>query len=224
MEVRYLSIADLFKSLADKNAKGKGQAELAALLGTAQPVVSRILRGESLPPENVVNSIRELWGVDISEEVKMARKEGSRVKNRGPKTPATLQSDGIPYYDVDFEGGFDMMANDQTVIPSGWISIEKFVNATCLCNITGHSMEPEISHGDIIVLRKIEDWSFLPLGEIYAIVTRNDMRTVKRIGVGSRKDTYKLIPSNKSPEYSPQEIHKKDILQLYKVLGCLKRF
>lgn len=132
--------------------------------------------------------------------------------------------DGVPYYDVDFEGGFDMMANDQTVIPSGWISIEKFVNATCLCNITGHSMEPEISHGDIIVLRKIEDWSFLPLGEIYAIVTRNDMRTVKRIGIGSRKDTYKLIPSNKSPEYSPQEIHKKDILQLYKVLGCLKRF
>lgn len=40
-------------------------------------------------------------------------------------------------------------------------------------------MEPEINHGDIIALKKIEDKSFLPLGEVYAIVTTNDMRTIK---------------------------------------------
>lgn len=84
-------------------------------------------------------------------------------------------------------------------------------------------MEPEINHGDIIALRRIEDFSFLPLGEIYAIVTRNDMRTVKRLGSSPNPDCYTLIPTNKSPEYDTQEIAKDMIIAIFEVLGCMKR-
>ena len=84
-------------------------------------------------------------------------------------------------------------------------------------------MEPEITHGDIIALRKIEDWRFIPYGEVYAIVTKNDMRTVKRIGPSSDPDCFMLIPTNKSPEYAPQEIRKEDILHVYEVMGCMKK-
>lgn len=224
MDARYQSVAELFKSLSEAHAAGKGQTELAVLLGTAQPVVSRIMRGESLPPENVVKRIREIWGADISVEVRAAREGMSRVKNRGPKPSQQKQDTGVPYYDVDFVGGFDFMINDQTVTPSGYLNVDKFSRATCLCNITGHSMEPEINHGDIIVLRKIDDWSFLPLGEIYAIVTRNDMRTVKRLGRGSTEETFLLIPTNKSGGFEPQEIKKSDITIIYEVMGCVKKF
>ena len=130
---------------------------------------------------------------------------------------------GVPYYNVDFVGGLDMVINDQTTIPEYLIDFPKYNEATCWCNVTGHSMEPEITHGDIIALKKIEDISFLPYGEIYAIVTKNEMRTIKRIGPSQNKDCYSLIPTNKSPEYGVQELPKEMVRIVFKVLGCMKR-
>lgn len=131
---------------------------------------------------------------------------------------------GVPYYNVDFVGGFDLISNDQTINPDYLIDFPLYNKATCWCNITGHSMEPEITHGDIIALKKIDDWRFLPYGEVYAIVTKNDMRTVKRIGPSQNPECIMLIPTNKSPEYAPQEIRKDDILHVFEVMGCMKRF
>mgnify|MGYP000964984915 CR=1 FL=1 len=138
-------------------------------------------------------------------------------------TPSISFTKGVPYYNIDFICGFDLVLNDQTTKPEYLIDFRKYNDATCWCNVTGHSMEPEINHGDIIALKKIEDPSFLPLGEVYAIVTTNDMRTIKRLGKGDDKEHYNLIPTNKSPEYGVQEIPKKMIRTIFQVLGCMKR-
>lgn len=50
--------------------------------------------------------------------------------------------------------------------------------------------------------------SFLPLGEVYAIVTTNGMRTIKRLGPSNDPKCYTLVPTNKSPEYGIQELPK----------------
>ncbi len=142
----------------------------------------------------------------------------------GIEQPKINYIKGVPYYNVDFIGGFDLVLNDQTINPEYMIDFQKYNNADCWCNVTGHSMEPEINHGDIIALKKIEDKSFLPLGEVYAIVTTNDMRTIKRLGAGKTEDSYTLIPSNKSPEYSPQQLPARMIRVIFQVLGAVKRF
>lgn len=139
-------------------------------------------------------------------------------------TPVKNYKFGVPYYNVDFIGGFDLVYNDQTIAPEYLIDFAPYNKATCWCNITGHSMEPEISSGDIIALKEINDPTFLPFGEIYAIVAINGQRTVKRIGPASTPDCYALIPSNKSPEYGVQEIPKNYIYKIYQVLGCVKKF
>lgn len=149
--------------------------------------------------------------------------EGEMFNTQSAEPHKSLTS-GVPYYNVDFIGGFDIIINDQTVNPEYLIKFQPYDKATCWCNITGHSMEPEINHGDIIALKLIEDFSFLPYGEIYAIVTTNDMRTVKRLGPSNNPDNYTLIPSNKSPEYGIQELPKKMIRFVYQVLGCMKKF
>ncbi|WP_301704996.1 S24 family peptidase [uncultured Parabacteroides sp.] len=138
--------------------------------------------------------------------------------------PQISYTQGVPYYNVDFIGGFDLVLNDQTINPEYLIDFQKYNNADCWCNVTGHSMEPEINHGDIIALKKIDDISFLPLGEVYAIVTTNDMRTIKRLGAGKTDDTYTLVPSNKSPEYSTQQLPARMIRTIFQVLGAVKRF
>lgn len=138
--------------------------------------------------------------------------------------PVKSYTEGVPYYNVDFIGGFDLIINDQTVTPEYLIDFKEYNKATCWCNITGHSMEPEINHGDIIALKEIADPSFLPFGEIYAIITSNGMRTIKRIGPASCPENYSLIPANRSPEYGVQEIPKAFVFKVYQVLGCVKKF
>ena len=137
--------------------------------------------------------------------------------------PIINYTTGVPYYNVDFIGGFDLVLNDQTINPEYLIDFKLYNEATCWCNVTGHSMEPEIAHGDMIALKKIEDFSFIPFGEVYAIVTTNEMRTIKRIGPATNPENYSLIPTNKSPEYGIQELPKRMIRHIYHVLGCMKR-
>lgn len=149
--------------------------------------------------------------------------EGNMVLNNSDLEPQKSFTEGVPYYNVDFIGGFDMVLNDQTAKPEYLINFKKYNEATCWCNVTGHSMEPEITHGDIIALKKIEDTSFLPLGEVYAIVTTNGMRTIKRLGPSNDPKCYTLVPTNKSPEYGIQELPKNMIEHIFQVLGCMKR-
>lgn len=149
--------------------------------------------------------------------------EGDMLNNSSLPEAKKSFTSGTPYYNVDFIGGFDLVVNDKTINPEYLIQFKPYEKATCWCNITGHSMEPEINHGDIIALKLIEDFSFLPYGEVYAIVTTNDMRTVKRIGPSKNPDCYTLIPTNKSPEYGVQELPKNKIRYVYQVLGCMKK-
>ena len=79
---------------------------------------------------------------------------------------------GKPYYDVDFLGGFNEIVNSQVTIPTNNIVIQGFEMADFWCNVTGHSMEPKINHGDIIALHKCT-LEHIQNGEIYAVVHDN---------------------------------------------------
>ena len=138
--------------------------------------------------------------------------------------PTISYSQGKPYYNVDFLGGFDIIINDQTVNPEYLIDFKKYEDADCWCNISGQSMEPLISNGDIIAIKQLNDWrEFLLYGEVYGIVTK-DMRTVKLVTKSLKGDDYlHLVPVNKSEEYQPQDIPVKLITHVFQVLGCMKK-
>ncbi len=129
---------------------------------------------------------------------------------------------GVPYYDEDFVLGFNELGFPSSENPQFLVQMPKYPNATLWCNATGNSMEPEISSGDVIALQLIEDPSFLLHGELYAIVTTNGLRTIKRLERGSDVDHYTLVPTN--PAYQPQEIPKSRILRVFRVLGNLHSF
>jgi len=131
---------------------------------------------------------------------------------------------GAPYYNVDFIGGFDLVLNDQTRNPDYYINFAPYNKEGVIwCNITGHSMEPELNNGDFIAMREMHDpIEYLPYGEIYGIVT-DSYRTVKRIRMAERDGFVRLIPTNKSPEYGEQEIPVEMIRKVYAVLGSMHR-
>jgi SOS-response transcriptional repressor LexA len=147
--------------------------------------------------------------------------EGEMLKNTDPNQPTTNQNGiGVPYFNVDFITGYDVIMNDQTINPEFFINFPLYNNATCWVNASGKSMEPLITPGDIIAIRKLNDWqTYLLPGEVYAIVT-NEYRTIKRV-LEKDADTLILVPEN--PEYGRKEIPKNIVLEVYQVLGCMKK-
>lgn len=135
---------------------------------------------------------------------------------------AVSYNQGVPYYDVDFLLGFDELETPATQAPEYLINIPRYNNATLWCNASGDSMNPEICNGDIVALQRVEDFRFLPFDNVYAFITTNDMRTIKRIGRGSTPQSYRLIPTNK--DYEEQDLPFEMIRQVYKVVGCLKQY
>ena len=150
----------------------------------------------------------------------------SSESEKEEKLPSVNQTyEGAPYFNVDFIGGFDLIVNDQTVTPDFYINYPPYNQPGVVwCNLTGHSMEPEISNGDIIALREVTTpIQYLPAGEIYGIVTE-EYRTVKRIRLSQKEGFVRLIPSNKSEEFCEQEIPISMILKVYAVLGSIRKF
>ena len=169
--------------------------------------------------EQLENTETEENHQDIVNEVD---KKEDIEKNELPEV--NYEYKGAPYYNVDFIGGFDLVLNDQTNNPDYYINFPPYnKEGVVWCNITGHSMEPELNNGDFIALKEMTDpIEYLPYGEIYGIITDN-YRTVKRIRMSERKGFVRLIPTNKSPEYGEQEIPINMIRKVFAVLGSMHR-
>ncbi|WP_071133883.1 LexA family transcriptional regulator [Millionella massiliensis] len=148
--------------------------------------------------------------------------EGDMLKTTPSSYSVSATHRGVPYYDVDFIGGFDVVLNDQSRNPDYYIDFPAYNKADAWANITGHSMEPLISHGDMIALKKIEDWqNYILYGEVYGIVT-SEYRTVKKVRKSAKGEDYlRLVPVN--PEFDEQDIHKSIVLGVFQIIGCAKR-
>ncbi len=211
----------------------------AKLIGFNQSNLSKVLRGERVVPTNLINAICEGLNVPykwlVNGEGSMLISDGNSQADtisgkdtsvqQAVNVPSISYTHGRPYFNVDFLGGFDIIINDQTVLPEYNIDFKPYNKEGVMwCNITGHSMEPLVSNGDIIAIREMKDWrDFILYGEVYGIVTE-DMRTVKVVTKSEQgQDFMRLVPINKSEEYQPQDIPVKLITHVFKVVGCMKK-
>ena len=129
---------------------------------------------------------------------------------------------GIPYYNVDFTNGFMGVVEFQNIKPDYYINYPPANNCDFWINATGHSMENIINHGDIAAVKEV-DYTWFPLGEIYAIVTSNGYRLIKRITKSRDSKCYRLVSENPDKEkYPDQDIPKSYITRLFKVVITTK--
>lgn len=136
-------------------------------------------------------------------------------------TTSMNPSVGTPYYDVDFIGGFDEVFNSQVNIPATNIVIRGFEKASLWCNVTAHSMEPKINHGDIIALRQCT-LNDIQYGEIYAVVL-DTIRTIKILRRSPDPSKLRFIPIN-TEDYDEQEFDKSRIMNVFEVIGSISKF
>ena len=129
-----------------------------------------------------------------------------------------------PHFCVDFLAGFSEgfdQGDKGSVAFDEMICFPAFRTAEFWVDITGHSMEPFIQHGDVIAVRRLDDWRRnIFYGEAYVIVTDQN-RTLKRIRRGSSPDTLLLVPDNDM--YDSQEMEVSMIRDVYQILACVRK-
>lgn len=204
--------------------KGLTQQQVANELGIKPTTYSGYETGYSKPDIDKLIQLSDFLEVTIdylvghtSEMIIEEDKGDYQINHKGK---------GVPYYDVDFVGGFDLVFGDQTIQPSFFIDFAPFNNSDAWINVTGTSMYPMIGNGDLVALKKMNgnQWKeFLLFGEIYAIITE-DFRTIKIIGKGKDDKHFNLIPHNKSPEFPEQQIPINIIKCIFQVKGSIKKF
>lgn len=217
----YSTIQERIRLIADKFYEGNITAMAKATFISRTTINSIIGEKEVSPGYEVLRKLADISSLNLDW---LITGEGEMLKP--VVSPAiNYERKGSPYYDIDFIGGFDLVLNNQTINPEYYIDFEPYNKPGVMwCNITGHSMEPAINHGDIIAIKEVQDWeSYISFGEIYAIVTKNQMRTVKKIRKGNTTERYRLVPIN-TVDYDEQEIEKDKISKVFEVLGCMKRF
>lgn len=211
------------------------QGDFAEQLKYSRPVISSALNGNEQYLtdklfENVSECYRGVFNLEYllngTGQLLTPQEEyrSEMIKSGGlvmEELPIRNKEKGKPYYNVDFALGFCELENDQTRHPDYLIDFAPYNNVCDLwCNAYGDSMHPTISSGDIVAMKRIQDFSYLINGQIYAIVTSNGLRTIKRIH--DNGDTITLIADNTTiPE---QIIPKKYITHAYLVRGTIKMF
>lgn len=210
-------ILDRIKLYID--TKGISIAAFEKSVGMSNASFSKSLKNNGAIGTDKLENILSIYS-DISPEWLLTG-QGDMLKEEPSLSVSMNPQEGTPYYDVDFLGGFDLQENSQAMVPALNIVANICPRAEMWCNITGHSMEPTISHGDIIALHKcsVEDIQY---GEVYAAVL-DTFRTVKILRKSSTPGMLKFVPVNKE-EFDEQEFSISRILQVYEVVGSIRRF
>lgn len=204
---------------------GGNKAQFASLLGISPQGLSTWIKRETFDNELIFSKCVGLspeWLLTGRGEMLKSSTSETVMPDLQPEPTLTNDpTEGTPYFDVDFIGGFSEIFNDQTATPACRIIAPGFEKASVWCNVTGHSMEPKICHGDIIALHRcsIDDIQY---GEIYAIVL-DTIRTIKILRRGSTPDTLLFVPINK-PDFEDQQFPISRIIQVYEVIGAISKF
>lgn len=130
----------------------------------------------------------------------------------------------VPYYDVDFAGGWSSEELFAQHKPSFFITIPDFKRAELACNLIGNSISQRIKSGSIIGLRKVNDWqTYFPTNEVYAVVMRNNLRTVKLARRAKEKGFIELVPAPlpeyNDPPYQTETVPQDYIIEFYQVVA-----
>lgn len=149
---------------------------------------------------------------------------GKMLNDKGQDSAVKSFNSGRPFYDGDWELGFNESFDENLTNPEFNIDFPP-ANKTegMWMRGKGKSMLGEIDPGDFIYFSPMEDFSWFPFGRIYGIVTKNKMRIVKRVVKSDTPGHYLLMSSNPDKlSYPDQEIPIDMITMMFEVKFVIK--
>ncbi|MGK0365394.1 MAG: SOS-response transcriptional repressor LexA [Saprospiraceae bacterium] len=201
--------------------KIKGKSDIAKHLGTYNHVINSILKGERNITVDQLNKLFDIFKVNanylfgISDDIFLPGYEGNDIsvrgmseRNRSVRRNITL----VPYRAL---AGYALehQQNDfMEELPK--FSVPNLEGDLVAFEISGDSMMPTITNGDIVVCEPIERGVSLRDNHVYVVVT--DVVVAKRIQQSRDKNNMLLISDN-SDVYKPYPVDLDEVRQILKV-------
>ena len=206
---------------AERNKYGLSLQRIQELTSLPLKTLKAYDNGSKEMPDDILEAFENLF-----ERIENDYNEREEENNTLPVliTDDMVSSVKVPFYEVDFAGGFTSPEMFSEVKPSFIISSPSFAGADFACILTGHSMSRRIKNGSVIGLKKINEWwEYFPTNEIYAIVTKNGLRTVKIVKRSTQSGYIDLIPDPlpeyNSPPYEAETIRMEYVIGFYQVVA-----
>lgn len=212
-----------FISYLKSNKHIETQKELGFNMGfETESGFSQVVNGKVPFSETLYSKLETLYPFIDVEWLRTG--EGSMLKGDGKPEIIKEEKGKIPYYDVDFAGGWSTEELFTNAMPAYYISAPEFAKSEFACNLRGNSISNRIKSGAIIGLKEISDWEiYFPTNELYAVITKNDLRTVKIVKWGKDKKYLELIPDPlpefNNPPYETETIPVDFVSKMFQVVA-----
>lgn len=209
------------KSTADRikegmQMRGMRQADLAEKTGISKGALSSYISGRYLPKQTNTYLIAEALNVNeawlMGANVPFDRNYKHKSSNKGVKIPIL----GSVPAGIPIEAIQDII--DYEEIPDTMAALGNYYGL----KIKGHSMEPEIHDGDVVIVRQVPD---VESGTVAIVMVNGDEATCKK--VVKFDSGISLVPIN--PDFDPMffsndEIERKPVRVIGKVEELRRKF
>ena len=189
--------------------------ELGAVVGLAESTISQYETGKREPDNETLLRLGEFFNTSVDYLL------GREIIADSPPEPSVPGSKWIPVIGTIPAGtpveAIEEILDYEDITPQMASQGEHFA-----LKIKGQSMEPKISDGDVVIVRKQDDCEN---GEIAVALVNGDEATVKRIK--KRPEGLMLIPNNPAYEpmfYSNAEIESLPVRIIGKVVELRAKF
>jgi phage repressor protein C with HTH and peptisase S24 domain len=191
-------------------------AEFGRRIGVSSAYITSMRK--SIQPDKVERIKEEFPDLDVDWLL-----TGVKDDNSPPiKTSDTIL---IPVVNLDSRGGTAYNEEVQTdTYITGQIPFPRSIahQGDVVIPIYGDSMEPTYKAGSMVLIREVELWrEYLEFGCTYVIGLVDDRRVIKTVMAGNDTDHFLLVSIN--PAYQPQEIDKKIIRSVWRVIASVRR-
>lgn len=150
--------------------------------------------------------------------------EGPMLRSELPVAHHATEPDaGVPLIPIDAIAGIPAGESIAVrFIDCAKYTIPEFANLNVeyMIRVSGSSMYPKYSNGDVLACRRVHDILFFQWGKIYVIYSSQGP-LVKRVFQDEDPDRILLVSDNKE-HYPPFSIPKSDIRSLSIVLGVIR--
>lgn len=216
-----------FIEQADRlKASGTSYAEIASALGVLPQYLNGIINGDRGASEKFVNKFCERFNINHNDLLNRYRTY-SVSENEVPVVSqpehSTYNGDGLPLIPIEAIAGYgkgditvmDSEIKERYLVPEFSVRGVKF-----LIRVSGSSMYPKYSNGDVLACEPITDTSFFQWGKVYVLDT-DQGALVKRLYEGKNDDCIECRSDNKE-HYPAFQILKTSIRSISIVVGVIR--
>lgn len=198
--------------------RGLKQKDAALRIGVSTQTFNNWMFREVFPDFDYLQKLAEVLNTTTNELIdnKEATEPLLNYKNKSSNN----SSDRIPLYTEEpSTNRLNFWTDETTEDPKDFIIIPG-LKADFIFVYYGSGMEPSISNGDWIALRRINDYSFFNFGEIHLIITEEQV-LVRTIRKGNKKGT--LLLTSENDFIDNIEIPTKSIRAIFIIVTIIKR-